>query len=150
MTLPALWSAFLRYSLYHSCIVADQSAGNVMHNKQTTIRPFSSSSPHADHVSQLHKHMRQRGYPQKLLNDLEARIPYLKREAAMRGNTKKEECTLKSLDCICGCHPVFPPRTIREAMKGKHDWPFQSSVAFRRNKTLVNHLVRSKITLKTH
>ena len=140
---PTNTFSYLHFSSSHPPHVH---AGLVTGELIRLLRLSSSPQTYSHHVALLHAHLRGRGYPKKLLTRLEERHPYQKRQAVLQGNTNKKTLYKDIIRLHCNYHPAFQPSKIRKAMKGQHDWPFQSSVAFLHNRTLASYLVKSKIT----
>ena len=109
------------------------------------LRLSSSPSTYAKHVNLLLTHLRERGYPGKLLRAVARRYPYSLRDSKLPSNTTKATLYQDVIRLIYPYHPAFPPPLIRQAMAVRADWPFVSSVAFTKNKTLATLLVSSTI-----
>ena len=110
------------------------------------LRLSSSPSTYAKHVNLLLTHLRERGYPVKLLRAVARRYPYSIRDSKLRSNTTKATLYQDVIRLICPYHPAFPPPLIRQAMAVRADWPFVSSIAFTKSKTLASLLVSSTVS----
>ena len=76
---------------------------------------------------------------------LARRYPYSLRDSKLRSNTTKANLYQDVIRLICPYHPAFPPLLTRQAMAVRADWPFVSTVAFTKSKTLASQLVSSTV-----
>ena len=92
------------------------------------LRLSSSPSTYAKHVNLLLTHLRERGYPGKLLRAVARRYPYSLRGSKLRSNTTKATLYQDVIRLICPYHPAFPPPLIRHFHPHSSDKPWQCAL----------------------